>query len=223
MSVERNIKFLFKRAFYNLRSIKFMFWLPVLVLNVFIPIINYIDYKKYASTLPLKEFEGILQYYIFLLVPFLCVWWVIFILREYVETDGCEILYVCRARNKFPEVFVAFALFMADVSLLYIGYMKIVPDMKYSYFAILCTCMFVFGITYFLMFATKMTAISLMVNLIYVIAGKMFVKQKMIFPLYFSPNPIREKQVLEFYLPLALVGCLFVFFGYLCNRKKSIY
>lgn len=220
MSIERNIKFLFKRTFYNLRSLKFTFWLPIFIVNIFIPIINYLDYKKYSATLPLKEFEGMLQNYIFLFVPFLCVWWVIFILREYVESDGNEILYVCRARNKLPELCIAFLLFIADVSILYIAYIANIPEMKYSYFALLCTCIFVFGVTYFIMFATKMTAISLMINLIYVIAGKIFVRQKMIFPLYFSPEPIREKAVLEFYFPLALIGCLFILFGYIYNKKR---
>uniref|UniRef100_UPI003FF04525 hypothetical protein n=1 Tax=Candidatus Fimivicinus sp. TaxID=3056640 RepID=UPI003FF04525 len=89
MPAKRNLKFLLLRLFYHLRGLKAMFWVPMVGMNVLLPLLNYRSFLKAGADelalLP-QEFHRLMA----VTAPVLCVWWVLFVLREYVEPDGAE-------------------------------------------------------------------------------------------------------------------------------------
>lgn len=221
MPVKRDLKFLCLRLFYHLRGLKAMAWVTVAGMNVLVPLLNYRSYLKAGADelalLP-QEFHQLMA----AVAPVLCVWWVLFVLREYVESDGVEVLYVCPARQKIGDALVLFLLFLANMSVIYAVYIHLFPEMRRSFCMLICVCIFVFGLTFLLMFLTKSVTITLMVILLYVIVSILFIDAKHIFP-FFSANSIATVKLLkEFYLPLACGGVLLTAGGVVLNQKKLV-
>ena len=46
MPAKRNLKFLLLRLFYHLRGLKAMFWVPMVGMNVLLPLLNYRSFLK---------------------------------------------------------------------------------------------------------------------------------------------------------------------------------
>lgn len=221
MPAEKHLKFLFLRLFYHLRSLKTLFWVPVAGLNVVAPLLNYRAFQKAGveelALLP-QEFHHLMA----IAAPVLCVWWVIFVMREYVEADGAEVLYVCHARNKLWDVIALFLLFLVDLSVLYMVYIYLFAEMWRSFCMLLCVCVFLFGLSFLLMFLTKSVSITLMVVLLYVIASILFITQKNIFPFFSAAYIPAPKLLKSFYLPLAACGLFLSAGGMILNRRKII-
>lgn len=222
MSVKRDLKFLLLRLYYHLRGLKAMFWVPMAGMNVLIPLLNYRSFLKAGADelalLP-QEFHRLMA----VAAPVLCVWWVLFMLREYVEPDGSEVLFVCPARQKIGDALVLFLLFLANMSVIYAVYIRFFPEMRRSFRMLLCVCVFVFGLSFLLMFLTKSVTITLMVILLYVIVSILFMDDgKNIVP-FFSANSIASLKLLkEYYLPLACGGILLSAGGMALNLRKVI-
>lgn len=221
MSVKKHLKFLLLRLFYHLRGLKAFFWIPLAGMNVVIPLLNYRAFLKAGPSemalLP-QEFHRLMA----VAAPVLCVWWVIFALREYVEPDGTEALYVCPARNKLWDALALFLLFFADIGLVYAVYIHLFPEMRRSFCMILCVCVFVFGLSFFLMYATKSVSVTLMAVLLYVVVSVLFIEDKNIFP-FFASNYIATAKLLKsFYLPLACGGILLSAGGMVLNQRKVV-
>lgn len=220
MSAKRNLKFLCLRLFYHLRGMKAMFWVPIAGLNILIPLLNYRSFLKAGSDeiamLP-QEFHRLMA----IAAPVLCVWWVIFVLREYVEPDGAEALYVCPARNKLWDALALFLLFIVNTSLIYTVYIRLFSEMRRSFGMILCVCVFVFGLSFFLMYATKSVTVTLMAVLLYVVVSVLFIEDKNIFPFFDANRIATAKLLIDFYVPLAGGGLILSAGGMLFNHRKS--
>lgn len=221
MSVKKYLKFLFLRLFYHLRSLKMLFWVPVVGMNVVVPLLNYRAFLKAGpdemALLPL-EFHQLMA----VTAPVLCVWWAIFVMREYVESDGAEVLYVCHARHKIWDAMALFLLFLIDISILYAVYIHFFSEMWRSFCMILCVCVFIFGLSFVLIFLTKSVSITLMIILLYVIVSILFVEERNIFP-FFSANSIAAPKLLKgFYLPLGASGLILSAGGIILNRRNII-
>ena len=221
MPAKRNLKFLLLRLFYHLRGLKAMFWVPMVGMNVLLPLLNYRSFLNAGADelalLP-QEFHRLMA----VTAPVLCVWWVLFVLREYVEPDGAEVLYACPARQKIGDALALFLLFLADMSVIYAVYIHFFPEMRRSFYMLLCVCAFVFGLSFLLMFLTKSVTVTLMVVLLYVIISIVFMDGKNIVPFYSANNIAPVNLLKEFYLPLACGGILLSAGGMVLNQRKVI-
>lgn len=218
MEQQGYLKPLVRRCYLNFKNLRLLFWLPLLVVNVVLPALNFICYRA----------NGVGDYLLvdinekaLLLLPFLSIWWTLFILQEYVEADGCETLYVCRRRLKLAEALCPFLLYLLNITLLYGVYIAVFPkQMPMEYARMLCICCFFFGLAYFLIYATKSITISLMVLLLYALGSALLVPQSPFFPLYKMQGSMRAELLWQFYLPLLACGGALLWLGLLFNKKS---
>lgn len=219
MRTKEYLGLLFQRCYWNLKSLKLLFWIPVIVVNLVLPALNYVCYRQngVGAYMQVDIVEKAL-----LLLPFLSVWWVIFVLREYVEADGSEVLYVCRSRIKLVDALCPFLLYLFNITLLYSVYIAIFPDvMPLEYARMLCICAFFFGLTYFLVYFTKSITITLLVNLVYYIVSELVPMRQPVFPVYKVNGDVTPELFYKLYLPLLAAGVLLGTAGVLINRRTA--
>lgn len=206
------------RIYLHLKNLKILFFIPLFIINVLIPFLNYIEYTQHGIGNEL--YMSILEYSQWLM-PFVSVWWSLFALRDYIENDGNELLYVHKASQQFIDIFLLFFLCILNITVIFSVYTLLIPSMKYEYVRILSICIFYFGIMFFLSILTKSTTIALLVVILYTIANICYrAGNENIVLLYFSTARISNKLFYSNYLPLLLNGILFTAIGALINTKK---
>lgn len=219
MCAQKRIGLIFRRAGYHLKSIGFHAILPLLIFDLLVPYMNYMEYR--ASGAGDSLYWSILQYTQWLM-PLFSVWWVIFTLREYVEAEGYELLYVCKNKCKFWDALLLFGMMLLDEVLVFGAYSLFwMPSVFKEVLRIICISVFYFGAAYFLIFLTRSLTAPLMALLLYTIANTIWMNQK--FPLYYTLQFLDGKQLSQTYLPLAGIGLILTGIGVLLNKRMSRY
>ncbi|MCR4925168.1 MAG: hypothetical protein K5917_02645 [Clostridiales bacterium] len=204
-----------------LKSTGLSFFVPLIMVDAVLPLILYFDVKKFG----LKQgFEFSLAFFM-LCIPFMSVWWLILSLRDFVESDGCEIVYVNQDKNKLLDSIAIFLIYIVDVLILFLVIRHWYPPTVYPIFPqmykIMLTSVFYFGVTYFVMFVVRNTTAALMVSILYTIVNVVICsfKSKIIPFLYYYT----DGGIMTFYLtyvPLAALGVALVFLACIINSKR---
>lgn len=219
MRAKKRIGLIFRRAGYHLRSIGFHSILPVLILDLLVPYMNYVEYRQSGPGDAL--YWSVLQYTQWLM-PLFSVWWVIFTLREYVEAEGHELLYVCKNKCKIWDALILFGMMLLNEVLVFGVYgLFWMPAVFKEALRIICISVFYFGAAYFLTFLTRSLTAPLMALLLYTIANTIWMNQK--FPLYCTLQFLDGKQLSHTYLPLAGIGFILTGIGVLLSKRMSRY
>ncbi len=205
-----------KRLFYHFKCLGFSFFVPLIIVNIVIPTLNILVFLKSGITEEL--YTNILQYTQWLL-PFFSVWWVLFVLREYIEPQGNELLYVCKNKCKLTDSIYIFITYIMNIFLLYFAYFLLFSNMRYEFIKILSVCIFYFGLTYFFCFLTKSITLTLMLTILYTLCSIIF-SSRLTFPLYYSLEIITLPIFIANYLPLCLIGILLLSLGAVLNLNK---
>ena len=202
----------------HLKALRGFAFVPVFILNIFIPAINYLVYRRYGISDRL--YTNILELSQ-CLMPLASVWCCLLVLRDYLEGSGNELLYVNNHSNKFADVFTLFFLFVLNITVIFAVYWALISQMSYEYLRILTVCIFYFGLTYSLGFFTKSTTLTILAVVLYTLANLYFQNEtESTWLLYFSTEKISKKFFLSHCLPLCLSGVLLTAAGVFFNTKK---
>jgi len=99
------------RLRYQLVNLHGMLPVPVFVLYCVVAPLCVMEY--YAKPSGFYDFLSYSQIFI----PLLSVWWVLFVLREYLEADGNEVLFLCNKNRFLPESVCLFLLYLTAILL----------------------------------------------------------------------------------------------------------
>lgn len=204
-----------RRMWLHLKNLRALALAPPLVLNVLLPFVSYLFYRQegLGSALYFHVLEFV-QY----LVPFFSIWWVLFTLREYVEADGNELLFVSRSRGKLPDMLALFALYQLNAALLLCLGGAVLPGMQLEFFRLLCVSVFYFGLVYLLAFLTGSIILTLLAALAYTLLALLAQDAGGLFLQYIRTSPLTLPLLLETYLPLLALGLLLAGAGAAVNR-----
>ncbi len=206
------------RTYLHLKNLKFLFFVPLLIMNALIPMLNYAVYKQYG--VGDRLYTNILEYSQWLM-PFASVWWSLFALRDYLEGDGNELLYVNRHSNKFVDIFILFFISILDIAIVFSVYAIQIPQMKFEYIRILSICFLYFGIVYFVSFLTKSTTLSTLTVVLYMIVNIYYGRGDKRIPfIYVSTDRLSKQFFVSDYLPLLWTGLILTALGILINKKR---
>jgi len=201
----------------HVRSIGLLSVFPFFVVNLLLPLLSFMVYRKEGAT---DAFHlGTIQFGQWLM-PLCSILNVLFVLREYVESPGKEILFVCRNKCKLLDFLFVFLLSLGNIFILFVVYELFWPGLFFEFFRIASVCILFFGITYFLTFLTKTIYMPLMTLLLYTIASIMTYTDRMLFPLYYSNEFVSLPMFVRYYLPFALTGVVLLVIGVFINKKK---
>lgn len=216
MYIKRYIKIIFERTGLHLKSLGKMTLIPVFVLDLLLPVYTYMSYKKYGVS---DEMLLNIQEITLMLIPLFSVWWVIFMLKEYVDSDGNELLYVNRFKNKLTDAVMLFLLYFLNVLVIFIIYSIMFKEIWILFIIISEISLFFFGLSYFLLFVsgsiiTPLAAVIIIIALNYTLKlGKAFV------PIYRTMSLYLVPQIIISYTSFAVMGIIFIIAGYFINKK----
>lgn len=216
MRNRKNLTLHFQRIILMLKSTKALFFVPVVITNVFIPFLNFVSYR--ANGISDELYNNIIQFsQIF--IPFLSVWWVVFILRDFIDSDGNEMLYVNKKWSLLLDFIAIFFVYIIDVIILYIFYIGFFPNMKYELIKLLSICIFYFGLMFFASRLTNSITITLFILTFYLMANVMIYGLEGVFPLYYTIRAANRQMLLCNSLPLGFTGVILFILGVKIRKK----
>lgn len=217
MRLKKHIALRFFRALYHLKSIGLLFFPPLVIINILVPALNIMEYLAFGGNDSL--YISILQYTQWLF-PFSSVWWVLFVLREYLESDGNELLYVHADRCKWKDCVCLFVPSLCNIGLVFGAYAALLDGIGYEFLRIGSICVFYLGLTYFLAYLSKSVTITLLTLIFYTLANLIFGMAHTVFPLYYTLQKLTPALYVRVYLPMLLAGLALFAAGGLLNQKR---
>lgn len=211
------MKMLFRRLFLYFKNMKWMVLIPLIMADVLVPILAYFSYIVEDI-----DFVTVVMLSSYILIPLSSCIWSLFILKEYVEGKGNELLYVGKNKVKLLDCLIPFLLFFVTIIIQFSFYIKIDNVFKFEIIRMFFVCFLYFSLTYCFAFLTKSIPLTLMALIIYDVLNVVFgLRMKNAFLIYYSVNPFNQtvfySQILAiFLLSLALLGA-----GILLNKHIS--
>ena len=215
---EMHKRSLLVQDFFRLR---WLFFVPLAVLVLFLPFSAWQRCKAFqlmgASGPPLSDLMFDSQVW----CSFFSLWWPFFILKEYIEGDGNELLFTARrARRLLPVVLAGMVLWLALCGLLMVGYSVLFGSMVWNYLMIVIQTVLYTAVFFFLCFLLRSAVFGMMVVFIYHVFAAYFLPQDMqylsIFVKEFGEFP--HETVVSFW-PLVLCSAVVLLLGVLLNRR----
>lgn len=208
------LKALCKRICFEMKSLGLLLIAPLIFVHLLLPLASYIlsrnnpdEYLSYIIMLGM------------LIVPVSSIMWGLFILKENVEGNGNELLYIGNNKIKLLDFLIPFALFCLTVTVHFGIYIYFVKAMLLELIRLLGICFLYFGATYLLVFLTKSTSLSLMTLIIYTIVAFLFSSKPNNFILYMNLTPFEAEQITSNTVPQIILGLLFTFGGLMLNKR----
>jgi hypothetical protein len=160
----------------ELKNLKWLYVLPILVTWALIPLLNQADYRMdndpaYLYTLVCTAAQ---QY-----LPFFASWWPILILKDYLHAPGRELLYIYRTGRDslLLRMLVLWAWFMLHASVLFVGYTCRFGNLL-PFFGLLCAqTLFMVALGYCVAMLAHNTFLPLLLNLCYCLTFFLLLEQ----------------------------------------------
>ena len=201
----------------HLKSIRFLAFVPFIAVNIIYPLLVYNAYLAFGIDSPL--FLSAIISNACAVFPFFSVWAVIFVLREYAESDGNELLYAIKHKCKLGLSAAVFAVFMINGLLWFAGFACCVNShLIYDFITVACACFMFFGFTYFLIYLTSSVVLTLMADLFYAF-GVIISNFGYSFIFFISGDLLNRKIFMEICLPQLIAGTVFIVSGIVLNKK----
>lgn len=189
-------------------------FVPLIGLFIVLPAILVMNYLSLHEVDTLASVMEVTQD---ILVPLLSIWWVLMVLREYIESDGNELLYVYAGKTQAGTVVTLLVLYLVCAAFLMFGCALVHPFMLLEFFEVALNCILYVGVSYFLVFLTRSVALTFIPPLLY--TGLIFVDINLI---GFGPE-ITWTSILTNCVPRGLLGVVFFLLGWVLNRKHLRY
>lgn len=203
------------------KNVGLLRFVPFVVLNLIVPIINYMSYKKYGVD---SAFLNEIINTALMFIPVFAAWWPLFILKEYVEADGNELLALFDKHwQEILFVCVNF-IYILNVSVLFVVYTHLFEELKIFYVWLVILCIFYASLAWMISLLTRSTTLALMVVLIYTLINQLINNNRVICLLYTTTTIEETTRAWQLvYAPLAGLSAVFILLGYILKRKKRIY
>lgn len=200
----------------SLRNIRLVYWIPVLILFVFVPIMIYLNVKAFGIN-ETRPYESIQT-----LAPIASTWWLFLSFKEYIDGNGIELLYAYlpKRKSKLQDVLLLSVWYLLHAAILHIGLGFWFGGMLWEFIRCAIQCCFFALLYYMLMYLLKSTSISYMAVMVYYFMSKFFARHTIFESInIFSEEPAYPYQLTHTYLIIFAVAVLFGIIGYLMNRQ----
>lgn len=207
--------------FLSFKNLKFYYFIPLLILYLLIPIDNILNVKTYG----LDAAESLIMITAQRLIPIISVWWIFCVLKEYIEGDGIELLYVYdnmkKIKTKMIDVLLIFVWYALHVCILFMIYSFFFPNILCGYVIVMIESFVLTGAFYFLIYTFKSTSISLMFILVYYFMSAFFSKNTVfeLINIFSVDQPLTLYLLVNKYIFVFAIGIMFFMIGYWMNRK----
>jgi hypothetical protein len=155
---------LMRRLYLELKNQRFYFFVPPFILFVLVPLTVLATIKSGAGS-NFPECATISQ----LFIPSFAAWWPLFILKEYLNSPGKELLIVHKSGRDslFFRMIILWAFFVLLIVILFIYFNSLFDFVWFLLIAIIIQSMFMIALAYFLSLLFHNTFIPLIINFAY--------------------------------------------------------
>ena len=211
---------IWRRIALHLKCLRFFSFVPLIVLFVispltFIPLLNHYG--------PSDALYSFLLEYTQTVFPFFSVWWIIFISREYIESDGNELLFVFKPRTLLREYLILFAAYLLCALVLYLLLLSVFPTALLEYFRLICICLVYFGISYVLMYTTSSVPLTVLITLAYSLMAMAVPSEQVNAVFYLSLRRFDGDILKTVCIPQLIIACVLIALGCFLNKKYVRY
>ncbi len=216
MSDKKHLKKLDKTKLF-LKNIGGLRFFPIIVLDIIVPILIIIN------VLHPENIEHNLLITIIYIFPFTSVWFSLFVMKEFIETEGKEIYYMLGKINILNETFKFFLIVFSNVLLLLIVVCIILPEFVFEIIRISVACLFYFSIIYFISMISKSTSIALFFAILYTLINVIFKTNNIRFLIYATTNVINESNLIQLCFPLLIFSLILIILGKIIEKRINIF
>lgn len=211
------MKIFFERIYLHLKNIKALFFFTLIIVHLFLPFIGFLSYKSENLDFYMSVME-----YALIVIPLSSTIWSLFILREYVEGKGNELLFIGKNKIKFLECFIPFILFYVTIIFQFLIYIRLDNTFKFELIRLFFICFFFFSLMYFLVFLTKSVSLTLMVLIAYTILNVLIDGHDSIigFLFYFNVSPYSKTLFINQSIPMLIFSSIFIAAALVINKKS---
>jgi hypothetical protein len=170
-----------RRLYLELKNQRFYFFVPPVMLFILVPLTVLATIKSGGGD-NFPECGTISQ----LFIPSFAAWWPLFILKEYLNSPGKELLFVYKSGRDslFLKMIALWAFFVLHIAIVFIYFTSLFDFVWLLFIAIIIQSMFMIALGYFLSLLFQNTFIPLIINFAY---SSIFV-----LALFYSPLSIFE-------------------------------
>ena len=217
MRIGRNLKKEYRLFAFQLKSIKGLAIVPLVIIFVLIPLLLILTMKKYGEIAYVEERFIILTQYF---VPALSVWCIGFSFIDLIEGEGNEVYYVSH-RMKDNLILMWLVIYLAVVGAGYMTASNWLDNMGPEYVRIAISCCFYVSIMYAFMYMfSSMTAAFLGVAVYW--TGSLFGSEINIRVLNcYDSLAATGDMIIGKYIWIMLAAAILYVIGYICNMRKQ--
>lgn len=160
-----------RRLYLELKNLRFYYFVPLVVLFILVPLTVLAALKQYGDSFP--SFSVICQLYI----PCFSPWWSLFILKDYLNSPGKEVLFVYKQRRDslLGKTIILWVLYVLHILAVFFAATFLFDFVWFLFIAIIIQCMFLTALAYFLAILLQNTFVPLITDftysLIFMLAG----------------------------------------------------
>ena len=153
-----------RRLYLELKNQRFYFFVPPVILFILVPFTVLATIKSGGGS-NFPECGTISQ----LFIPSFAAWWPLFMLKEYLNSPGKELLFVHKSSRDslFLKMIILWAFYVLHVVILFIYFTSLFDFVWFLFIAIITQSMFMIALAYFLSLLFQNTFIPLIVNFAY--------------------------------------------------------
>lgn len=153
-----------RRLYLELKNQRFYFFVPPVVLFILVPLTVLATIKSGGGN-NFPECATISQ----LFIPSFAAWWPLFILKEYLNSPGRELLFVYKSGRDslFSKMIILWVFYLLHVVIVFIYFTSLFDFVWFLFIAVIIQSMFLIALGYFLSLLFQNTFIPLIINFAY--------------------------------------------------------
>lgn len=199
-----------------IKSIGIMRFVPLIAINVFaLGLILLSGFGRKMQEETMMDFLLVSQFFF----PVFSVWWSVFILREFTDANGSELIYTICRRSLLAYILLPFLILLLNIAVILGICTAFCSIFIWEFIRIICVCVFYFGLIYSVSMFSRSTSVSLFSIIIYTLVCTVFRGEKPSFPLYMSQWIIDSDDIFKVCIPLLIFGIILVAAGRLSEKR----
>ncbi|MBT9147807.1 MAG: hypothetical protein DDT32_01573 [Syntrophomonadaceae bacterium] len=202
-----------RRLYLELKNQRFYYFAPPVILFILLPLAVLASVKAGGRIAECATFS---QWFI----PSFAAWWPLFILKEYLNSPGKELLFVYKSGRDslFFRMIGLWAFYVLHVVILFIYFASLFEFVWFLFIAIIIQSMFMIALGYFLSLLFQNTFIPLIINFAYSSIFNLALFHSPLISI-FKISPFSNAESLNKFIAVAIIACILFYGGYQLEKR----
>lgn len=207
------VKFQLEHLFLQLKGVGKLYFVPIIVLYILLPFILWADYSASGNSID-RIFVAQCNFF----MPILSVWWVFLVMKEYVEGEGKEVLYL-NEHSKFKEVIILYVYYVIHLLFFFGVALFFIPNVVFALFLqIILASFFYCGLGYLFLYLTQNISIAFLPLICYSI----YCSNSGVLSVAFLNRSIYWEYPIKYTIEMIVAGCICFGVGIHLNKRKFL-